>query len=182
MLKKILIGVGILVLLLAAGFAYLNHRNRTLSPPGHAELEANDMKVSVDYSRPSVRGRLVFADAKDDPLQPYGAYWRFGANESTEFTTETDINFAGTALGAGTYKLYAIPGKEAFEVWVSNDIGTWGAMEPDHDLDLFSVSIPVDYQQKICEQHTIWFEASDVGVDLLMCFEQVQLQIPMEPR
>ena len=181
MVKKVLIGVGIFVLLLAAGAAYLNHRNRTLSPPGHAELKANGMSVSVEYSRPSVRDRMVFGPKEHEALQPYGKYWRFGANESTELTTETDIEFAGNALGAGTYKIYAVPGPDEFTVVVSNDIGTWGAMEPDHDLDLFEVNIPVIHQDEVCEQHTIWFEASEQGIDMLMCFEHVKLKIPMAP-
>jgi uncharacterized protein YxeA len=33
MMKKVLIGIGILALIIIAGFFYLNHRNRTLSLP-----------------------------------------------------------------------------------------------------------------------------------------------------
>src|SRR6187431_1951497 len=106
MLKKILIGVGILAVLLVAAFLYLNNRNRTLSPPGKAELTVGDLSVSIPYSRPSVRGRLIFGPKEQGALQPYGVYWRLGANESTEITVNKDINFNGQPIKAGTYRMY----------------------------------------------------------------------------
>ncbi|MEI9917434.1 MAG: DUF2911 domain-containing protein [Bacteroidota bacterium] len=83
MRKKIIIGVVAFIVLLAAGFGYLNYRNRTLSPPGKVELTVNGLTVSIPYSRPSVRGRLIFGSEEQGALQPYGKYWRLGANEST---------------------------------------------------------------------------------------------------
>ncbi len=83
MKKKIIIGASIFIALLAIAFAYLNYRNRTLSPPGKTELTVNGLTVSIPYSRPSVRGRLIFGTEEQKALQPYGKYWRLGANEST---------------------------------------------------------------------------------------------------
>ncbi|MGB0432651.1 MAG: DUF2911 domain-containing protein, partial [Bacteroidia bacterium] len=85
MLKKILIGLGVLVVLVAAAAFYLNHRNRTLSPPQQELWTSGDgAEFEVNYSAPSVRDRLVFGTAEQEPLQPFGQYWRLGANESTE--------------------------------------------------------------------------------------------------
>src|SRR5690606_27920399 len=109
MKKKLLIGLALLIVLLGPAFVYIINRNRTLSPPGSASLEADGLSVAVTYSRPSVRGRLIFGTKEQDALQPYGEYWRLGANESTEVTFNKDVLFNDTDLKAGTYRLYAMP-------------------------------------------------------------------------
>src|SRR6188768_2923196 len=116
MKKKIIIGVLVVVGLLAIGFVYLNYRNRTLSPPGNTELTANGLTVSIPYSRTSVRGRLIFGTEEQKALQPYGKYWRLGANESTEITVNKDVLFNGQAVKAGTYRIYAIPAADGFDI------------------------------------------------------------------
>src|SRR4051812_18685356 len=108
--KKILISVAVVILLLIAAMFYLNNRNRTLSPPGSETLTSGGLTVSVTYSRPSVRGRLIFGPEEQKALQPYGKYWRLGANESTEITFNRDITFNGEPVKAGTYRMYAVPG------------------------------------------------------------------------
>src|SRR3954469_3474594 len=107
MKKKIIIGVSAVVVLLAIGLVYLNYRNRTLSPSGKAELTVNGLTVSIPYSRPSVRGRLIFGTEEQKALQPYGKYWRLGANESTEIKVNEDISFNGQPVKKGTYRMYA---------------------------------------------------------------------------
>ncbi len=99
MLRKILIALGIIALILILGFVYLNHRNRTLSPPGKVVFEKNNLYLEVNHSRPSVRERLIFGAAADGALQPYGSYWRLGANEATEITINQDVTFNGVPEG-----------------------------------------------------------------------------------
>jgi hypothetical protein len=59
-MKKIVIGISVLVVVIAGVFYYLNNRNRTLSPPGNTELTVGELSVSIPYSRPSVRDRVIF--------------------------------------------------------------------------------------------------------------------------
>ena len=52
---------------------YLNNRNRTLSPSAEQRITTNDgLTVSIDYSRPSVRERLIFGTEEEGALQPFG--------------------------------------------------------------------------------------------------------------
>jgi len=182
MLKKILIALLVLVLIAAGGYFYLDHQNRTLSPPGRAEIATNDLTVSIDYSRPSVRDRMIFGAQEEGALQPYGIYWRLGANESTEIKVNQNVTFNGTDLDAGTYKLYAFPGKETFEMGVSTQIGTWGYSEPDYAIDVFRTLVPVEYIDPVTEQHTISLEETETGVAMVMEFEHVRLVVPIERR
>lgn len=68
-------------------------------------------KISIDYSRPSRRGRKIFGG-----ILPYGTIWRTGANSTTKFSIDKAITLGGKELKAGTYSLYTIPGENEWEV------------------------------------------------------------------
>jgi hypothetical protein len=179
MKKKILIGVGVLVILLAIAYAYVDYRNRSLSPPGQASLTAGDLTVAVTYSRPSVRGRLIFGTKEQKALQPYGEYWRLGANESTEVTFNKDVDFNGTPLKAGSYRLYAIPGEQEFEIIVNSELGKWGALEPDHAEDLFTTKVPVERIPSV-EQYTITLKEANPGINIVFEWSDVRFVVPVK--
>ncbi|WP_373522195.1 DUF2911 domain-containing protein [Aquiflexum sp.] len=180
MIKKVLIGLGVIVLLMVMVFAYMNYRSRTLSPPGKAELEVNDLKVEINYSRPSVRDRVIFGNEEDGSIQPYGSYWRLGANESTEITFNQEVIFNGMPLPAGTYRLYAIPDPNTFRIGVSSEIGKWGAWEPDSKNDLFTTEVPVTRLDTPVEQLTARIEEGPAdGVTVYFEWSDVQLAIPI---
>ncbi len=180
MKKKIIIGVVALVVLLAIGFVYLNYRNRTLSPPGKAELTANELTVSIPYSRPSVRGRLIFGTTEQKALQPYGVYWRLGANESTEITVNKDFLFNGQPVKAGTYRMYAVPGANEFEVALNTELGKWGAMEPDYSLDILKTKVPVEHAGSPVEQYTISTVEADGGINVVFEWSDIKFTIPIK--
>ncbi len=180
MWKKVLITVGIIVALLAAGAFYLDHRNRTLSPPGSAEATAGDLTVHVDYSRPSVRGRLVFGPEEHEALQPYGQYWRLGANEATEISFSKDVTFMGQLVKQGRYYIYAIPGPDAFDFVLNSELGRWGYSEADHSMDVHTVKVPVIKMNSKTEQFTIDLEVSGSAILAHFDWDDIRLTIPIE--
>jgi hypothetical protein len=167
MIKKIGIGVGILAVFLLAAFLYLNYRGRTLSPPGNVAIENNDLKVSLTYSRPSVRGRLIFGDKNLDALQPNNEYWRLGANEATEITFSKNVNINGAALKAGSYRLYAIPKANGFDIVLNTELGKFGAFEPNHGADVLTTFVPFTKPTNPIEQFTIELKNQNTGVDVV---------------
>ena len=78
-------------------------------------------EVTIDYSRPLARGRVIFGD-----VVPYGQIWRTGANQATKLTFSEDVQIEGRAVKAGTYALYTIPGKESWEVMLYKDLTLGG--------------------------------------------------------
>lgn len=180
MLKKVLIGLGIFALAAALLFIYANNRNRTLSPPGTVELDIANLHVEISYSRPSAKGRLIFGSEAEGALQPYGSYWRLGANEATEITVSQDVTFNGVPLKAGTYSLYAIPGEDSFKIGVNSELGYWGAFEPDYDQNLFITEVPVIPLSTPVEQYTIRIEKGpDNGALIYFEWSDVQLAVPI---
>lgn len=78
-------------------------------------------KITVEYSRPSVKGRKIFGD-----LVPYGRIWRVGANASTKITVDTDMEVMGHSLPKGTYALYAFPQEKKWEIVFHKNTTHWG--------------------------------------------------------
>lgn len=178
-MKKILIGIGVLIVIAAAAFFYLNSRNRTMSPPGSAEISKGDLTVSVKYSRPSVRGRVIFGTEADKALLPYGKYWRLGANETTQITFSKDVTFNGEQVKAGTYRIYAIPGAEAFEIRLNSEISFWGYSEPDYTKDFLKTKANVQKTDSNVEQFTIRMDESGEGINIIIEWADTRLSIPV---
>ena len=81
------------------------------SPKATVEQRVGLTDISVEYSRPGVKGRAVFGD-----LVPYGKTWRTGANFNTKVTFSSDVSIDGQTLNAGSYGLYTVPNKNSWEV------------------------------------------------------------------
>jgi len=126
MKKKILIITGVALVVFAGVFFWLNSRNRTLSPSGTANGKIGDLEINMSYSRPSVRGRVIFGTEEEGALLVYGKYWRLGANEPTSVSFSRDVSFNGNRVPAGKYRIYAFPGKDTFEVVLNTEIGACG--------------------------------------------------------
>lgn len=179
MAKKIVIGVIILIALGTGAYFFLMNRGRTLSPPGSTALTNGDLSVSVTYSRPSVRGRLIFGTKEQGALQPYGQYWRLGANEATEITFNKDVNFNGNQVKAGTYWVYAVPLEDGFEIILNTELGQWGAFEPDHSLDILKTKVPAEKVATAVEQYTISILPMENGVNVLFEWSDTRWSIPV---
>ena len=81
------------------------------SPKATVEQRVGLTDISVEYSRPGVKGRAVFGD-----LVPYGKTWRTGANSNTKVTFSSDVSIDGQTLNAGSYGLYTVPNENSWEV------------------------------------------------------------------
>lgn len=62
--------------------------------------------VTIEYSRPSKKGRDIFAT---NGLVPFGKLWRFGANQATKLTFSDDVKVDNSDLKAGSYAVLAVP-------------------------------------------------------------------------
>lgn len=178
--KKILVGILAIVILLGATYVYFWYRQITLSPPGKVTLTSEGLNVSITYSRPSVRGRIIFGTEDQKALQPYGKYWRLGANNATEITFNRDILFNQIPVKAGTYRMYAFPGAESFEVALNSELGKWGYSEPDYGLDILRTKVPVEKPAAPVEQFTISLEPATEGMNIIFEWAVVRFVVPLK--
>lgn len=122
--------------LLFAGFALTALAQEKASPAMTAEGSVGDAKVTVNYSSPAVKGRMIWGD-----LVPLGQVWRAGANEATTFTTTKDLLVEGKKLPAGTYSFFIIP-DEGQSTFIFNKVAKqWGAFNYDVAEDQLRVNV-----------------------------------------
>ncbi len=81
--------------------------------------------VTVEYSRPSMKGRKIFSA---DGLVPYGKLWRTGANQATKITFSDDVTVGGLKLSAGSYAITTLPTGASWMVnFYSHDATSWSS-------------------------------------------------------
>ena len=80
--------------------------------------------VTVDYSRPSAKGRVIFGD-----LVPFGKLWRTGANANTTISFSEDVIIGGATLKKGKYALFTTPNADSWDVIFYSDTDNWGTPE-----------------------------------------------------
>jgi hypothetical protein len=180
MIKKIFIGLGVLLLAFILFVAY--NIMFPKSPPTSAEISDRGIDIKVTYSQPSKKGRLIFGEEKDGALQPYGKYWRLGANQATEITLSKNVTFAGKPLNAGTYRMYAVPGATSFQIGLNSELGVFLAVsEPDYALDVLKVEIPVQTAPET-EKFTVSFSSDSVGVNMDFVWDKTLVRVPIVPQ
>jgi Protein of unknown function (DUF2911) len=72
--------------------------------------------VEINYSRPSVKGRVIFGD-----LVPYNKIWRTGANNATTITFSDTTMIGGKKVYPGKYGLLTMPGATEWTIIISNN-------------------------------------------------------------
>ena len=94
------------------------------SPKSTLEQVVGLTEVSVDYSRPSMKGRTIFGD-----LVPFGKLWRTGANANSVVSFSDDVVIGGNTLKKGKYALFTTPKAESWEIIFYSDTDNWGTPE-----------------------------------------------------
>lgn len=110
------------------------------SPTGEFTQQVGLTDFTVNYSRPGVKERTIFAA---DGLVPFGEIWRTGANGATTIEFSEDINFGGKDVEAGKYALYTIPGETTWSVMLYSDL-TLGGNVGNYDAANEVANVTVD--------------------------------------
>lgn len=116
-------------------------------------------EVTVEYSRPTMKGRKVFGE-----LVPFGKLWRTGANANTTISFSDDVVIEGKTLKAGKYALYTIPKIDTWEFIFYKDNDNWGTpAEFDEAKVALRSSVKPEITAKSTEAFTIAVNPIDVN-------------------
>ncbi len=145
------------------------------SPGAKLTQQVGLAEVTVEYSRPGVKGRPIFGG-----LVRHGQVWRTGANASTKIAFDRDVRFGGEDVPAGTYALYTIPDQRSWTVILSTNTGLWGAGGYDEADDLLRVRAPITRLAPHVESFTIDFQGFHTnGADLVLQWADTQVSVPI---
>lgn len=143
------------------------------SPHAAVEQTIGLTNVSINYSRPSVNGRVVFGE-----LVPFGEVWRLGANESTKITLSFPITISNQKLDAGSYAIYAIPSANQWNIVFNTDYKQWGSNDYDTNKNVLEYSTAVNTNEHT-ESFTISFEAvNETSANIVFEWENVKVSVP----
>jgi hypothetical protein len=146
-----------------------------LSPPGQAAATIGSATITIDYARPSMRGRKIMGE-----LVPYDKVWRTGANAATTLKTSAALEIGGAQVPAGTYTLYTLPGEKAWKLIINKQTGQWGT-QYDQAQDLARVDLTVGASAQPVEQFTITLAGTGAAAGTLtMEWENTKLSIPFK--
>jgi hypothetical protein len=146
------------------------------SPPASAQCKFADGKsITIDYSSPRAKGRKIFGG-----LVPFDKEWRTGANDATTFVTTADLTIGGTAVPAGSYTLYTIPGEKSWKLIINKQTGQWGT-EYDAKQDLLRADMQVSAVPAV-ENFTISFHEMGKGCHIYLDWEKTRAVVEISEK
>lgn len=160
---------------------------RTPSPGAEVKQTIGISTITVNYSRPSVKGRKIWGE-----LVPYGwnvepggsphkTPWRAGANENTTIEFSHAATVEGKPVPAGKYGLFfVINSDNTGEVVLSKDNRSWGNFFYDPATDLLRANITIR-ENAMTEALTYEFiNLSKNGTELVLNWEKKQFPVKIE--
>jgi hypothetical protein len=142
------------------------------SPRDSTELVLGNKKISVNYGRPSRRGRAIVG-----VVVPYNEVWRTGANEATTFTTQADLVIGTIEVPKGRYSLYTLPSPSRWKLIINKQTGQSGT-QYDRTQDLARINLTKQKVNDLVERLTISLvpKAQDSGI-LSLIWEHTELSV-----
>lgn len=164
----------ICTLISISGFAQIN--TPAASPSTTISQGIGLTKITIDYSRPSVKGRKIFGD-----LVPFGKVWRTGANKITSIKFDDEVIINGTAVKAGSYGLYTIPTATEWTIILNTDDKQWGSYGYDEKKDVYRFKVKPAKSKYFVEQMEIEIEGiNPTTADIVIKWENTEAKFRVE--
>jgi len=163
-----------LVLLFAATLVFGQIETPAASPSAELEQTVGLTTVEIEYSRPGVKGRTIFAE---NGLVPFGKIWRTGANAATKIIFSDDVTINGKELAGGSYAILTVPSQDSWQVnfytYESRSFGSYVEKEPTLSVTAEAMEMPMEMETFTISVHdlkddsaTINFAWADTWVSL----------------
>jgi len=169
----------LLTICLALGcFLLADAQIKTPAPSQHAKIE-QDLgltTVSLDYSRPNVKGRELFVD-----VEAWDQMWRTGANGSTKITFGSDATIGGQKVKKGTYSIYSIPNKTSWTVMLNTNT-SWGGNVAKYDTATEVARFTTPTQDSPFFFETLTFDFAEItndGASLNLMWGDYMIEMPI---
>jgi hypothetical protein len=148
------------------------------SPYDSAQVALADGMVKICYGSPSLRGRTMIGGE----AVPYGQLWRFGANEPTTLHSSVPLSVGGIQVPEGSVALYAVPGADHWEIFITASIDHWGLQITPEVRAQELGSLHVDAEELASPVESLVFRFEDAGTrgaTLVFEWQTTRLSIPV---
>lgn len=145
------------------------------SPMSKIEQKVGLTDVTIEYSRPSMKGREIFGG-----LVPFDKKWRFGANKNTTISFSEDVMVDGNALKAGTYAIFAIPGMTSWKIMFYEDTENWGTPR-EWNNDKVAATVTASVSEILFDVQTFTLDINNLtnsGATLDIMWEKTYVSVP----
>jgi hypothetical protein len=125
-----------------------NDKAKRVSPPVSVSQTVDGLKIDLDYSQPSVKGRTIGKDLEPLP----GKVWRTGANEATVISISGDALINGQKLSAGKYALFSINDGNKWTFIFNKTAKQWGAFNYKESEDALRINVEGEKPEAFSEK------------------------------
>ena len=117
--------------------AETSEKKKPASPKQQAMAMIGNNHIQIEYSSPSVRGRVIWGG-----LVAFDKVWSTGAHMATSINFPEPVIIYGTNVPAGKYGFFTIPGKETWMVILNKqwDMHLADDYREDEDVVRFAVT------------------------------------------
>lgn len=144
------------------------------SPRVKVEAMVDGANVSIEYSRPGLKGRVPGKDV--DPYE--GREWRTGADEQTTLVTDKALKFGSVSVPAGRYGLHTVPVSGTWNLIVHKREKGWGIPYPGKEGELGRIPMTMGKASKQDERLTISIEDTATGGTLHIDWGMTRASVP----
>ncbi|WP_282073691.1 DUF2911 domain-containing protein [Polaribacter atrinae] len=136
--------------------------------------------ITVEYSRPGVKGRTIFGD-----LVPFNEIWRTGANANTKITFSTDVTIDGNKIEKGSYTIFSIPAEKSWEIVIYEETKSGTPKKLDETKIVAKVNVATQNIPMVIETFTISFDdmttnAAVLGIMWENTYVGFKIETPVE--
>jgi len=162
-------------------FALIANSQIKMPAPSTTQTISQDFgmgKIELTYSRPNIKGRSLLKENSD--LAPLNKLWRLGANAATRIRFTDNVTMGGKVLDTGSYVLYAIPGKDYWEIIVNKGLNNWGTDGYKEAEDVVRFKLKSEKIATAVESFSLQFEAIQPETcELLITWGNTTVKVPI---
>ena len=130
--------------------------------------------VTLEYSRPSARGRDLFGG-----VMPWGVVWTPGANWATTLEVNRPVRLNGEEVPTGKYSVWMIPRAEApWTLSLHPNAKLFHFQKPDSTAD--QIHIPVEPQAGSHREMLTWSFPAVSGDGAILAFAWGETEVPVQ--
>ena len=136
--------------------AETTEKKKPASPKQEAMAMVGSNHIHIDYSSPSVRGRVIWGG-----LVAYNKVWSTGAHKATSINFPEAVIINGTNVPAGKYGFFTIPGESVWTVILNKNWEMHLADDYQEDQDIIRFDVTPEKLNEI--QEALVYEVESIG-------------------